>query len=340
MEIGYEDIKVWLFAQSLSGEAKKWFRLLPTDSIPNFQNFERLFLSRWEEKKNPAQLLTQYNQLRMGTDDVVRNFLDRFNRIYNALPTQCKPLEGMAKLHYVEGFDDDFALLLREKRSTTVAKMMDDAIEVEVNLMASKKGKYRFDNKKVKEKSQPSTSQSSSDAKFDSVLRVMERKMERFSESDRQVAREKHEPIIRNRNFRHPRKPSLPPPPQILPRGQRNQIQNQTDQVRPPFQENLLDDEYAPQSDDHINQFRENESNFFFTKEEHDKCTQDPKEAKSEDKYCWGYQNTMVDFQRQMNLRNRAVPISNIPKKSNAEQVSTNKLSNATINRNPNDKGK
>ena len=135
----------------------------------------------------------------------------------------------MAKLHYTEGFDDDFSLLLRERRSTTLADMMDDSIDVSVNLMASKKGKYRFDNKKVKEEAQPSTSQSSSDAKFDSVLREMERMMERFSKNDRQVAREQHEPIIRNPNFRHPRQPTLPPPPQILPRGQRHQIQNQTD---------------------------------------------------------------------------------------------------------------
>ena len=152
----------------------------------------------------------------------------------------------MAKLHYAEDFDDGFALLLRERRWATLAEMMDDVIEVEVNLMASKKGKYRFDNKKVKEESEPSTSQSSSDAKFDSMLRAMERMMERFSDSDRQVAREKHEPIIRNPNFTNTRQLALPPPPQILSRGQRNQIQNQTDQVRPPFQENLLDDEYAP----------------------------------------------------------------------------------------------
>ena len=100
---------------------------------------------------------------------------------------------------------------------------MDDAIEVEVNLMASKKGKYKFDNKKMKEEDQPSTSQLTSDAKIDYVLKVMERMMERFSENDRQVAREQHEPIIRNPKFRNPRQPSLPPP-QILPRGQRNQI--------------------------------------------------------------------------------------------------------------------
>ena len=62
---------------------------------------------------------------------------------------------------------------------------MDNAIEMEVNLMASKKGKYWFDNKKLKEESQPSTSQSSSDAKFDSMLRAMERMMERFLNNDR-----------------------------------------------------------------------------------------------------------------------------------------------------------
>jgi hypothetical protein len=202
-----------LFAQSLSREVKKWFGLLPIDSIPNFQHFQRQILSKWEEKKNLVQILTQYHQLRRGTDEVVRNFSDKFNRIYNALPAQCKPPEGMAKLHYVEGFDDDFSLLLRERRSTTLAEMMDDAIEVEVNLLDSKKGKYIFDNKKVKEESQPSTSQSSLDAKFDSMLRAMERIMERFSNSDRQVAREQHEPIIKNPNFRNTRQPTLPPPP-------------------------------------------------------------------------------------------------------------------------------
>lgn len=87
--------------------------MLLIDYIPSFQHFEVLFLSRWEEKKIPVQLLTQYNQLTRGTDEAVRNFSDKFSRIYNGLPTQCKPLEGMAKLHYAEGFDDDFSLLLR-----------------------------------------------------------------------------------------------------------------------------------------------------------------------------------------------------------------------------------
>lgn len=54
----------------------------------------------------------------------------------------------------------------------------------------------------------------------------------------------------------------------------------------------------------------------FLTKEEHDRFTQDSDEIKLEDEYHRGYQNAMVDFQRQMNLRNRAVQISNLPKKN------------------------
>lgn len=95
--------------------------------------------------------------------------------------------------------------------------------------------------------------------------------MERFVENDRQVVREQDEPQIRNPNFIQPRQPCLPPP-QILPRGQSNQNQNQIDQVRPPLQENLLDEEFSQQTNDHINQFGDKESKVFLTKEEHDKC--------------------------------------------------------------------
>lgn len=183
----------------------------------------------------------------------------------------------MAKLHYAEGFDDDFSLLLRERRSATLAYMMNNAIEVELNLMASKKGKIRFEAKRVKEETWPSTSQSTSDAKFESMLKVMERMMEIFVDNDRQVVREHNEPQIINPHFRQPRQPGLPPP-QILPRGQRNQ--NQIDQVRPPFQENLLDEDFSQQTDDHINQFGDKESKVFLTKEECDRCTQDYDEIK------------------------------------------------------------
>ena len=52
-EVNYDDAKMILFAQSLSGETKKWFKSLPARSIPSYDEFETCFLDKWEDKKNP-----------------------------------------------------------------------------------------------------------------------------------------------------------------------------------------------------------------------------------------------------------------------------------------------
>ena len=88
-------------------------------------------------------MITQYNQLKRGNDETVKSFSSRFNMIYNSLPVQCKPPKGMEKLHYAKAFDDEFAFFLRERRFATLADMMNDAIEVEINMMSSKRGKYK-----------------------------------------------------------------------------------------------------------------------------------------------------------------------------------------------------
>ena len=64
-------------------------------------------------------------------------------KVYNSIPDQVKPPLGVVELHYVDAFSSDFSLLLREMRSATLVDMMNDAIEVEANLMASNKIKTR-----------------------------------------------------------------------------------------------------------------------------------------------------------------------------------------------------
>ena len=53
-----DDVKMRLFAQSLSREAKKWFRDLPARSIATFEVFQTSFLERWDDKKIPLQMLS------------------------------------------------------------------------------------------------------------------------------------------------------------------------------------------------------------------------------------------------------------------------------------------
>jgi hypothetical protein len=75
---------------------------------------------------------------------------------------------------------------MRERRSATLDDMMIDAIEFEVNLMASRKMKTNSgrDIKRTQDKSQSLTSQTSKE-RFEAMMRNMERMMERMTLGNR-----------------------------------------------------------------------------------------------------------------------------------------------------------
>ena len=177
----------------------------------------------------------------------------------------------MAKLHFVEAFDNEFFLFLRERRSPTLAQMMFDAIEVKINMMSSKRGRYKVDpreQKKPKEEPQASTS---SDPKFDSLMKVMEMLVDKLSIREKPFARD-NVPQIRNPNYRAPRQQD-PPPPRIVQRGEKlpnNPNNGNTDQVRPPFQQNLVDEEFLKIEEEEINPVGGEEEKCFLTKRQHD----------------------------------------------------------------------
>ena len=187
------------------------------------------------------------------------------------MPIDCKPPEGMTKLHFAEAFNDEFSLFLRERRSPTLAQMMSDVVEVEINIMSSKRGRYRVDpreQKKPKEEPQASTS---SDPKFDTLVKVMERLVDKLSIREKPPARD-NVPQIRNPNYRSPRQQD-PLPPRIVQRGEKlpnNPNNGNTDQVRPPFQQNLVDEEFLKIEEEDINSVGGEEEKCFLTKRQHD----------------------------------------------------------------------
>ena len=71
-------------------------------------------------------MLSQYNNLKKGGFESVHDFSGRFMRVYNSIPADIKPLAGSTKLHYVDAFDGDFALVLREIKSASLPAMFQD----------------------------------------------------------------------------------------------------------------------------------------------------------------------------------------------------------------------
>lgn len=52
-EVDEADVQMILFAQTLAGDVKKWFKYLPPNHISDLAYFHQLFINRWERKKNP-----------------------------------------------------------------------------------------------------------------------------------------------------------------------------------------------------------------------------------------------------------------------------------------------
>jgi len=127
----------------------------------------------------------------------VQEFSDRFMKVYNAIPAQFKPPPGSSQLQYDEAFDSEFTLLLCERKPSSLADMMNEAVEVEVNLTSARrkkrdKGEWRReegDKKKGKEQEQPSTSYTQK-TKMNVMMKTMEKLMERFTVDNRPPPRE------------------------------------------------------------------------------------------------------------------------------------------------------
>ena len=108
-EIDDETIKLRIFSQSLVGEARNWFKGLTPHSINDLQAFHQLFLNKWEVKKNPLQILSEYENIKRNVGEGVQEYCTRFNSVYNALPLHMKPPQGLALIKFPDGFDPEMA---------------------------------------------------------------------------------------------------------------------------------------------------------------------------------------------------------------------------------------
>jgi hypothetical protein len=67
--------------------------------------------------------LTEIRSLRKTNFESVLEFTQRLNKLYNKIPTEVKPSQFAAKVTFARPFEPELALLLRERRSATLARM-------------------------------------------------------------------------------------------------------------------------------------------------------------------------------------------------------------------------
>jgi hypothetical protein len=201
--------------------------------------------------------------LKREDGELVSDFIKRFNRMFGKIPAEIKPSDASTKITFSAAFDPYFCLILRERRSSTLALMQDAALEVESNITASQKLKGRVERKKYVVES--SSSSNSKMEKMAKMLDSLTSEMSKLKVQNQQPAREKEPNAFspRNPNYFPYRRNN--PHVHILQRD-RNPFDDQ--RIRPPFQNAVLDEEKQPPHDeiedaDEINCFGdENDSSF------------------------------------------------------------------------------
>ena len=148
MNIEHEDIYTRLFVQSLEGNVRIWFNQLQENSINSWIELTNIFKNKWGIKKYHVYYLTEFEDLKRNSHKPIVEFIKRFNKIYNKMPPDCKPLVAEAKVRFSKGFDDDFDLMLRERKFETLADMKINAFEEEANRVASGKLKAKAEKTK------------------------------------------------------------------------------------------------------------------------------------------------------------------------------------------------
>ncbi|CAA2990679.1 Hypothetical predicted protein [Olea europaea subsp. europaea] len=113
-EIDEENVAMRLFLQTFAGDVRKWFRGLAAASINTLAKLQRQFLNRWEAKKNPLQILTEYEQIKRNAD----------------------------------GFNVDIAYQLRERELDTMEDMQKIVVSAEENLL-SRRARAKAEKKTV-----------------------------------------------------------------------------------------------------------------------------------------------------------------------------------------------
>ena len=129
MEVHDETVRMRIFAQSLGGEPKTWFKSLPPNSIHNILELCQVFTNKWKVRRNPIQILSEYNNLKRENGESVQAYCTRFNNVYNALPPHFKPPLGLILENFPEGFDPDMTYHLRDKDPPTLEEMQQIAIK-------------------------------------------------------------------------------------------------------------------------------------------------------------------------------------------------------------------
>jgi hypothetical protein len=138
-QIVHEDVIMRFFSKSLIRDVAIWFKNLRANSIGSWIEFSDAFMKHWGVHKTLDSYLVDFYVLKREQNETLLVFNRRFYNIYHGMPLEIRPTETTSMIQYVMGLHSKLALLLLERKSSSLSIMFEDALEVEENICASRR---------------------------------------------------------------------------------------------------------------------------------------------------------------------------------------------------------
>ena len=93
LNVEHEDVVCRLFPYTFNPRESSWYFSLQDKSIANWDGFEKVFISKFGDRKTIAALMKELMSMRMEKKGKVQEFNHRFTTLLNSFSAVTKPTE-------------------------------------------------------------------------------------------------------------------------------------------------------------------------------------------------------------------------------------------------------
>jgi hypothetical protein len=136
-----EDVVMRIFVQSLTLDARDWYKALAVNSIDGWITFHDRFMDKWSHKQVNAFLLKSFSLIKKDENKSMEEFNSRFMKAYYKIPHIVRPNPASALIFYIERFDGLFGVFLKQKEPQDLESTFKETLKMEKHFVIANQAK-------------------------------------------------------------------------------------------------------------------------------------------------------------------------------------------------------
>jgi hypothetical protein len=132
-----KDVVMRLFAQSLTLDARDWYKALAANSIDGWTTFMTDSWTNGLTNRTMLFLLKSFSLIKKDENESMEEFNSRFMKAYYKIPHTVRPNLASALIFYIEQFDGLFGVFLKQKEPHDLEGAFKEAFKMEKHFVTT-----------------------------------------------------------------------------------------------------------------------------------------------------------------------------------------------------------